>query len=111
MRAAQPVAALALAACALVHVKCFTTCRHASHASTSHGTIAPSGTVPKSDTTGTYCSRLLANGAQRGPLPMPLRLSQSNRHSNGKQRYRESPQHGSSSLKLLKLYASRRDLR
>jgi hypothetical protein len=65
----------------------------------------------KSDTTGTYCSRLLANGAQRGPLPMPLRLSQSNRHSNGKQRYRESPQHGSSSLKLLKLYASRRDLR
>jgi len=47
----------------------------------------------KSDTTGTYCSRLLANGAQRGPLPMPLRLSQSNRHSNGKQRYRESPQH------------------
>ena len=28
---------------ALVHVKCFTTCRHAAHASTSHGTIAPSG--------------------------------------------------------------------
>jgi hypothetical protein len=40
---------------------------------------------------------------------MPFRLSQSNRHSNGEQRYRESPQHGSSSVKLLKLYASRHE--
>jgi len=47
----------------------------------------------KCDTTETRCSRLLVKGTQRGPLPMPLRLSQSNRHGNGEQRYRESPQH------------------
>ena len=46
------------------------------------------------DTTETCCSRLLALGAPRGHLPVPPRLSQSNRHDNGEQRYRESPQHG-----------------
>ena len=74
--AALPVVALRLATCALVRVERFMACRHASHASPSHGTIAPSGTVPKSDTTGTYCSRLLANGAQRGPLPSPESIQQ-----------------------------------
>jgi len=46
------------------------------------------------DTTHTRCSRWLALGTHWGPLPRPLRLSQSDRHGNGEQRNRESPQHG-----------------
>src|SRR5262249_4152691 len=46
------------------------------------------------DTAETCCARLLALGAPRGALPMPLRLSQSNRHTDCEQHYSESPQHG-----------------
>jgi hypothetical protein len=88
---------LGLAACALVHVNALLRAdTHPRHrpAMAPLPLLAQHQLTTKSDTTGTCCSRLLANSAQRGPLPMPLRLSQSNRHGNGEQRYRESPQHG-----------------
>src|SRR5215472_6464707 len=69
--------------------------------------LADHWSTGKCDTTETWCSRLLAHDATL----VFLRLSQSDRHGDGEQRYRESPQHGSSSLKPLKLYASRHDLR
>ena len=54
--------------------------------------------IGECDTTVTCCSRLLPHDAIRDRVLVPLRLSQSNRHGNGEQRYRESPQHIFSSL-------------
>jgi hypothetical protein len=45
-------------------------------------------------------SHLLALATRRDHVLVPLRLGQSNRHANCKQRYSESPQHGFFSLEL-----------
>jgi hypothetical protein len=59
-------------------------------------------------TTGACRSGLLAHSAARDRVLVPLRLSQSNRHANCKQRYSESLQHGFflPTLGVEKLYMS-----
>jgi hypothetical protein len=85
---------LGLVACALVHVNALRRAGTHPPAMAPLPLLAQHWLTTNCDTTETCCGRLLALGAPRGTLPMPLCLSQSNRHTDCEQHYSESPQHG-----------------